>query len=72
MLRYTRRFDAPGLEVGRLKVSDEEIDAACREVDSEFFSIIRTAIRNIEDFHKQQMRYSHFMTAPDGTFLGQR
>ena len=29
-----------------------------------------TAIRNIEDFHKQQMRYSHFMTEPNETFLG--
>jgi len=71
VLRYTRRFDAPGLEEGQLCVSDEEIDAACGEVDSDFVSIIRTAIRNIEDFHKQQIRHSHFMTKPDGTFLGQ-
>jgi histidinol dehydrogenase len=71
VLRYTRQFDAPGLEEGRLGVSDEEIDAACGEVDSDFLSIIRTAIRNIEDFHKQQIRHSHFMTKPDGTFLGQ-
>ncbi|MDA8307316.1 MAG: histidinol dehydrogenase, partial [Deltaproteobacteria bacterium] len=61
VLRYARRFDAPGLEEGRLRVSDEEIDAACREVDSDFMSIIRTAIRNIEEFHKRQLRYSHFM-----------
>ncbi|MDR3568073.1 MAG: histidinol dehydrogenase [Syntrophobacteraceae bacterium] len=72
VLRYVRLFDAPGLEEGRLKVSDEEIDAACREVDSDFMSIIRTATRNIEEFHKHQLRYSHFMTAPDGTFLGQQ
>ena len=71
VLRYTRRFDAPGLEEGRLRVSDEEIDAACGAVDSDFMSIIQTAIRNIEDFHRQQMRHSHFMTKPDGTFLGQ-
>ncbi len=71
VLRYTRQFDAPGLEEGRLKVSGAEIDDACAEVDSDFLSIIRAAIQNIEDFHKQQMRYSHFMTKPDGTFLGQ-
>ncbi|MGA2404363.1 MAG: histidinol dehydrogenase, partial [Syntrophobacteraceae bacterium] len=71
VLRYSRRFDAPGLEQGRLCVSDSEIDAACGKVDSEFLTIIRTAIRNIEDFHKQQIRHSHFMTKPDGTFLGQ-
>ena len=71
VLRYSRRFDAPGLEEAQLRVSDEEIDAACGDVDSDFLAIIRTAIRNIEDFHKQQIRHSHFMTKPDGTFLGQ-
>ena len=33
VLRYTRRFDAPGLEEGRLCVSNEEIGAACGQVD---------------------------------------
>ena len=71
VLRYTRQFDAPGMEEGRLCVSEDEIQAARGEVDLDFISIIRTAIRNIEDFHKQQMRHSHFITKPDGTFLGQ-
>ena len=70
LLRYTRLFDAPGLEKGRLCVSEAEIDVAC-EVDSDFLPIIRTAIRNIEDFHKQQIRHSHFIAKADGTFLGQ-
>ncbi len=71
VMSYVRRFDAPDLEDGRLRVSGEEIAAACREVDADFLSIIRTAIRNIEEFHKRQLKYSHFMTAPDGTFIGQ-
>ena len=32
VLRYSRRFDAPGLEVAQLCVSDAEIDAACGNV----------------------------------------
>ena len=71
LLRYTRMYDAPGLELGRLRVSESEIDAARAEVDSDLLPIIRTAIRNIEDFHKQQIRHSHFITKADGTFLGQ-
>jgi histidinol dehydrogenase len=71
VLRYARRFDAPGLEEGRLRVSGEEIEAACGQVDPDFMSVIRAAVRNIEDFHKQQMRHSYFMTKPDGTFIGQ-
>jgi histidinol dehydrogenase len=71
VLRYTRQFDAPGLEEGRLRVSETEIDAACGEVDSDFLPIIRTAVHNIEEFHKQQIRHSYFITKTDGTFLGQ-
>jgi histidinol dehydrogenase len=71
VLRYARRYDAPGLEKGRLRVSEAETESACAEVDPDFLPIIRTAIRNIEDFHKQQIRHSHFIAKPDGTFIGQ-
>ncbi|MHC1726549.1 MAG: histidinol dehydrogenase [Syntrophobacteraceae bacterium] len=71
VLRFTRQFDAPGLEPEAITVSDSEIDAACDEVDCDFLRILRNAIRNIEDFHRQQLRHSHFITRPDGTFLGQ-
>lgn len=71
LLRYTRAFDAPALEADRISVSETEIQAACREVDEGFLTILRTAIRNVEEFHRQQLRHSHFLTRPDGTFLGQ-
>ncbi|MCE5336268.1 MAG: histidinol dehydrogenase [Desulfobacteraceae bacterium] len=71
LLRYTREFDAPALAPERMNVSQAEIDIACSEVDSGFLRILRTAMRNIEDFHRQQLRHSHFLTKPDGTFLGQ-
>ena len=71
VLRFTRQFDSPSMRQDCLRVSEDEINAGYAEVDSDFKSIIRTAARNIEDFHKQQMRHSHFLTKPDGTFLGQ-
>ncbi|MEN6439943.1 MAG: histidinol dehydrogenase [Syntrophobacter sp.] len=71
LLRYTRAFDAPGLEADRISVSEAEMESACREVDENFLEILRTAIRNVEEFHRQQLRHSHFITRPDGTFLGQ-
>lgn len=71
VIRYTRRFDCPEMEPEQLRVSEDEIEAAYAEVDSGFLEIVRTAIRNIEDFHRQQLRHSHFLTKPDGTFLGQ-
>ena len=71
LLRYTRQFDSPDIQAAQIRVSEAEIEAACNEVDPEFFEILRTAIRNIEEFHRQQLRHSHFLTKPDGTFLGQ-
>lgn len=71
LLGFTREFDAPDMKLSQLCVSEEEIESAYRAVDSSFLDIIRAAIRNVEDFHRQQLRHSHFLTKPDGTFLGQ-
>jgi len=59
------------MEIERIGVTEAEIDVACSEVDPEFLEILRAAIRNVEEFHRQQLRHSHFITRPDGTFLGQ-
>jgi histidinol dehydrogenase len=71
VLRYTRQFDSPEMRVDGFRVTEAEIDAAYAEIDSGFLEIVRRAIGNIEDFHRQQVRHSHFMTKPDGSFLGQ-
>jgi len=71
LIRYTRQFDAPGLTADRLTVGEEEIEAAFREIAPDFLRILRTAARNIEEFHRGQLRPSSFTAKPDGTFLGQ-
>lgn len=72
LLHYTRTFDAAALDPSRLTLEREEILRACETVDADFLRIIRTAIANIESFHRQQLRSSYFLTKLDGTFLGQR
>jgi len=71
LLRYTRQFDAPAMEQDEITVTDSEIEAALSEVDSGFLDILRQAIKNVEEFHRQQIRSSYFITRPDGTLLGQ-
>lgn len=71
LVRYTREFDAPHLDVDRLTVSPEEIRSAYESIDPAFLDIVRGAMANIEAFHRQQLHPSHFITKPDGTFLGQ-
>jgi histidinol dehydrogenase len=71
LLDFTRQFDAPNLTADRLTVSEDEILTAYEAVDPSFLGILRSAIENIEFFHRQQLRPSYFTTRPDGTFLGQ-
>ena len=71
LLGYTRRFDSPGFSLEQMTAKESEFESAIKEVDSGFFDILRTAIDNIESFHKKQLRHSYFSTSPDGTFLGQ-
>jgi histidinol dehydrogenase len=71
LVRYGRQFDAPDLSEAQLTVSEDEIEASYRAVDEGFIGILRSAVANIESFHRQQLRTSYFTTRPDGTFTGQ-
>lgn len=71
LLRYTRQFDAPDMDQAGMSVEEDEIRAAYDAVDSHFLEILRTAMANIEAFHRQQLHPSHFSTRPDGSFTGQ-
>ncbi len=71
LVEYTRQFDAPAFDAKQLTVGQDEIDSAYEEVDRGFLAILQAAIANIEDFHRNQLRTSYFITRPDGTFLGQ-
>lgn len=71
IMRYTRQFDAPDLELKDLTVVEDEIAKAYDSVDAGFLDIVKTAAANIDAFHRHQLRTSYFTTCPDGTFLGQ-
>jgi histidinol dehydrogenase len=71
LLRYTRQFDAPGIKLKELKVSDSEMKAAAKEVDPDFSGLVQRAKENITAFHQAQRRYSWFMPCKDGSILGQ-
>ncbi len=68
---FSRRFDGADLKPTQLRVSQEEIDQAYREVDSEVLSSLKLAKDRIERFHQKQLSRSWFQPEPDGTVLGQ-
>jgi histidinol dehydrogenase len=71
LIRYVNRFDAPKLTVRSLKVTKKELDQARSLVDKGFMRSLNKAARQIEAFHRHQMRHSWSVRGADGTMLGQ-
>lgn len=69
---YTKQFDRAGITAENIRVTEEEIAQAYREVDAQLLSVIRKALVNIRAYHEKQRRYSWFDSKPDGTMLGQK
>ncbi|MBR0146612.1 MAG: histidinol dehydrogenase [Eubacterium sp.] len=72
LLEYTAKFDKASLTPESMRVTEAEIEEAYGAVDQELLSVIRKAIRNIEEYHELQKRNSWITTKPDGTILGQK
>ncbi len=70
VLLYTERFD--GVKLDTLRVMPEELATASSKCDSAFLEALETAATRIEAFHQRQRANSWFMTADDGTMLGQK
>ncbi len=62
VVEYTRKFDAPNFEVGMLKATSQDFEAAHAAVDADVVSAIHAAHENIERFHREQMPESMWFT----------
>ena len=54
LFEYSKKFDKASLD--SLVVSEEEIEEAFSLVEPKFIEILKEAAKNIEDFHKKQVR----------------
>lgn len=72
VLAYTREFDKAEISSESLKVTDQEIEEAMKEVDPELMEILQKSMKNIQQFHEKQRQYSWFDSKSDGTILGQK
>ena len=70
LYEYTEKFDKAKLTT--LKVSEEEIEEAMREVPAEFIEILKKAAANISKFHEKQVRNSFIINDCDGIVMGQK
>lgn len=69
---HTKKFDHADITADNIKVTEEEIEEAYKEVDPKLVEIIRKALLNIRTYHEKQRQYSWFDSKPDGTILGQK
>jgi len=69
LLEYTARFDNARLTSETLRVSQEEIEAAYREVDQDFVKAIQVARDNIRSFHSKHSSGANREAAGAGWYL---
>ena len=69
---YTLKFDKAEIGADNIKITEEEIQEAYKEVEPSLLQVIHKALVNIEEYHKKQMQYSWFDSKPNGTLLGQK
>jgi len=72
VFEYTEKFDKIKLTKETFRVTEEEIAEAYSCISEDMLRIIRTAAKNIEEFHRKQLRNSWIDTRADGSILGQR
>lgn len=71
LVHYARQFDSPQMTVASLEVTPAEIDGAAKKVDRTFGRALNRAVKQIEDYHRQQLSTSWIDTHRSGTLLGQ-
>lgn len=69
---YTRQFDKADINASNIRVTEEEIQEAYRNVDPALLHVIRKALANIEKYHALQKQNSWFNSTEQGTMLGQK
>ena len=69
-VEYAQKFD--GLKGKNLRVSEAEIKKSAAKCPPDMQRALKQAIKNVRDFHVNQMEDSWLMEGKDGVVLGQR
>lgn len=72
IFEYTLKFDGATINQDNIRVTEEEIKEAYKQVDPKLLDVIRKALVNIRDYHAKQKQYSWFDSDESGIILGQK
>lgn len=70
LFEYCEKFDKASLT--SLEVTEEEIEEAFALVEPRFIEVLKKAAKNIEEFHKKQVRNSFVLNETEGVVTGQK
>jgi histidinol dehydrogenase len=71
LFEYTEKFDGVLLDSQTVKVTQDDVDEAVRNVDDADLEILKLAAQRIEAFHKKQTMSSWIESDEEGIELGQ-
>ncbi|MFH1390264.1 MAG: histidinol dehydrogenase [Candidatus Margulisiibacteriota bacterium] len=72
LIDYSRKYDGVEILPGKIRISDDEINAAYDKVKIGFLDALTKAIQNITAFNKKQKNDEWFETLPLDVIMGQR
>lgn len=72
LFEYTKQFDGASLDADSIRVTQEEIDEAMKQVEPDLLNVMERSMDNIRRYHEKQRQNSWFDAQPDGTILGQK
>ncbi len=72
LFSYTKKFDLVDMNKDNIRVTEEEIEDAYRQMDKKTLDVMRKAKNNIEDFHHKQKQNSWIDVSREGVILGQK
>ena len=72
LFAFTKEFDKAEVSAETIRVGEEEIEEAYRQVKPELLAVMKRSLENIRSYHEKQKRNSWFDARPDGTILGQK
>ena len=70
LFEYSEKFDKASLS--SLEVTEAEIEEAFSLVEPRFIEVLKKAAKNIEEFHKKQVRNSFVLNETEGVVTGQK
>lgn len=72
LFELTAKFDKCELNAQTIRVTEEEIADAYKQIDPEFIAVMKKSAENITAFHEKQMHNSWILPNENGTILGQK